>query len=126
MRHAFGKTLLGTFGPLEFVGGAEPAAATVARQFVLVALATLPLALLLSAHRKRLLDLTRTPGGWRRGIRRLLFKLLDPLLGRFKFLPGRLELPLQHPNDVDQPTNVDPPLANVLLELLDGIHASNL
>jgi hypothetical protein len=43
VRHAFGKTLLGAFGTLELVGGAEPAAATVARQLVLVALATPPL-----------------------------------------------------------------------------------
>ena len=93
---------------------------------MLVALATLPLPLLLGTHRERLLNPTRTASGWRRGIRRLLFKFLDPLLGRFKFLPGRLELPLQHPNDVDQPIQVDPPLANVFLELPNGIHTGNL
>ena len=119
MRHAFGIHFLGAFGPLELVGGAEPAAATVAREFVLVALATLLLPLLLGTHRKRLLNLTRAPRGWRRGIRRVLFEFLDPL-------PSRLELPLQRPNDVEQPIKADPPFANVLLELLDGIHAGNL
>src|SRR5580765_6199095 len=93
---------------------------------MLVALATLTLPLLLGAHRERLLNLSRTTGGRRRGIRRLLFKFLDPLLGRFKFLPGRFELPLQHPNDVDQPIKTDSPLANVLLELLDGVHTAKL
>jgi hypothetical protein len=33
---------------------------------------------------------------------------------------------LQRSDDVDQPIKVDPPFANVLLELLDGIHAANL
>ena len=41
-------------------------------------------------------------------------------------LPCRFQLPLQRHDDVDQAIDVDPSVAHVLLELLDGVHAGNL
>ena len=39
---------------------------------------------------------------------------------------GRFQLPLQDHNDVVQAIHVDPSLAHILLELLDGVHADSL
>jgi len=45
----------------------------------------------------------------------LLRKFRDPLV-------GGLQLPLQGPDQIDQPISIDPAGAEVILELLDRVH----
>src|SRR5271154_3598721 len=49
----------------------------------------------------------------------LLLKLIDSLV-------RGLKLPLRSRDEVDQPIQADPTLANILFELLDGVHAATL
>jgi hypothetical protein len=113
---AVGIDFFGPFRLRNLVGGANTAASPFGFRLVSFLAAGL-LPLLFGAHRKRFLDL-----GWARGAGQLLLQFRDPLLKFCVALLGGLQFTLQSPDQIDQPIGIDPPGAQVFLELLNHVH----
>lgn len=121
--NAFGENVFVPARLGDFCRAAKAAASAVflPRRFLGVAAGLLPL--FFGAQGKWLFDLSRD---CRCGPADLFLKFFDLSLEFFDSLICRLELALRGGDEVDQAIDVDSPLAYILSELLDGVHADTL